>query len=55
MRVDETGKKHVLVQEELSLIKQQLAMMLEKHALVTCICIMMKTWMISLFLEDGYS
>jgi len=30
MIVDETDKKFVLVQERLSLIKQQLAMMLEK-------------------------
>ena len=31
MRADETDKKYALVQEELSLIKQQLAMMLEKQ------------------------
>jgi len=31
MRTDETDKKYALVQEELSLIKQQLAMMLEKQ------------------------
>jgi len=31
MRADETNKKYALVQEELSLIKQQLAMMLEKQ------------------------
>jgi len=31
MRADETDKKYALVQEELSLIKQQLAMMLEKR------------------------
>jgi len=32
MRADETNKKYALIQEELSLIKQQLAMMLEKQA-----------------------
>ena len=32
MRADEIDKKYALVQEEMSLIKQQLAMMLEKLA-----------------------
>jgi len=35
MRADETNKKYVLVQEELSLITQQLVMMLEKQVVDT--------------------